>query len=101
MTGSSNSSFSTPKSRSTALAPSPKGSMESRSIATESPGRAPRTAMGPVTGASGCPSDAGVNGVGTSAMSSISSKAPSTVTSISAPESIVMAGGVEGPTVKR
>ena len=75
--------------------------MESRSIATESPGRAPRTAIGPVTGASGCPSDSGVNGVGTWAMSSISSKAPSTVTSISAPESMVIAGGVEGPTVKR
>ena len=101
MAGSANSSLSTPKSRSTALAPSPKGSIASRSIATESPGRAPRTAMGPVTGASGWPSEAGVNGVGTSAMSSISSKAPSTVTSISAPGSMVSAGGVAGLTVKR
>ena len=83
------------------MAPSPKGSIDSRSIATESPGRAPRTAIGPVTGASGCPSDAGVNGVGTSVISSMSSKAPSTVTSISVPGSMVMAGGVAGPTVKR
>ena len=42
-----------------------------------------------------------VNGVGTCVMSSMSSKAPSTVTSISAPGSMVIAGGVEGPTVKR
>ena len=101
MAGSANSSLSTPKSRSTALAPSPKGSMASSSIATESPGRAPRTAMGPVTGARGCPSDAGVKGVGTRAMSSMSSKAPSTVTSISAPGSTVIAGGVAGLRVKR
>jgi hypothetical protein len=58
--------------------PIPDGVSSIRSIATTSPGLAPRTTIGPAIGASGCPSQAGVNGVGTALMSSTSSKAPRT-----------------------
>ena|SRR5271166_284384 len=51
-----------------------------QSIATPSPGLAPRTTIGPAIGARGCPSQAGVNGVGTALISSTSSKAPRTST---------------------
>jgi hypothetical protein len=68
--GSGNSPRSTPKSRRIALLPTPNGISSIRSIATTSPGLAPRTTIGPAIGASGCPSQAGVNGVGTALMSS-------------------------------
>lgn len=81
--------------------PTPNGVSSIRSIATASPGLAPRTTMGPAIGASGWPSHAGVNGVGTDLMSSMSSKAPRTSTVNSSPESTVITGGVRGLTENR
>src|SRR6516165_10099061 len=100
-TGSGNSRRSTPKSRKIALLPDPNGLSSIRSIATTSPGLAPRTTIGPVIGAKGCPSQAGVNGVGTARMSSTSSKAPRTSILNSSPESTVIVGGVRVLTEKR
>jgi hypothetical protein len=99
--GSGNSRRNTPKSRRIALFPDPNGVNSIKSIATTSPGLAPRTTIGPVIGARGCPSQAGVKGVGTARMSSISSKAPRTSTVNSSPESTVIVGGVWVLTEKR
>ena len=100
--GSGNSRRNTPKSRRIALLPDPNGVSSIRSIATTSPGLAPRTAIGPVIGAAkGCPSHAGVNGVGTARMSSTSSKAPRTSIVNSSPESTAIVGGVCVLTEKR
>ena len=99
--GSGNSRRSTPKSRSIALLPDPNGVSSIRSIATTSPGLAPRTTIGPAIGARGCPSHAGVKGVGTARMSSTSSNAPRTSTVNSSPESTVIVGGVWVLTKKR
>jgi len=99
--GSGNSRRSTPKSRKIALLPDPNGLSSIRSIATTSPGLAPRTTIGPVIGAKGCPSQAGVNGVGTARMSSTSSKAPRTSIVNSSPESTAIVGGVCVLTEKR
>src|SRR5215831_2231881 len=52
-------------------------------------------------GARGCPSQAGVKGVGTALMSSTSSKAPRTSIVNSSPESTVIVGGVWVLTEKR
>jgi len=52
-------------------------------------------------GARGCPSQAGVKGVGTALISSTSSKAPRTSTVNSSPESTVIVGGVRVFTEKR
>src|SRR5262249_25230287 len=49
----------------------------------------------------GCPSQAGVKGVGTALMSSMSSKAPRTSIVNSSPESTVIVGGVWVLTEKR
>jgi hypothetical protein len=57
--------------------------------------------MGPVIGARGCPSQAGVKGVGTALMSSTSSKAPRTSTVNSSPEATIIVGGVWVFTEKR
>ena len=83
------------------MIPSACGVISSRSIATASPGSAPRTSTGPATGASGWPSHAGVNGVGTSRMSRTSANAPRTTSVTSSPESMVRAGGVSTLTEKR
>jgi len=99
--GSGNSRRNTPKSRRIALLPDPNGVSSIRSIATTSPGLAPRTTIGPVIGARGCPSQAGVNGVGTARMSSTSSKAPRTSIVNSSPESTAIVGGVCVLTEKR
>jgi hypothetical protein len=53
-------------------------------------GLAPRTTIGAAIGARGCPSQAGVNGVGTALISSTSSKAPRTSTVSSAPASTLI-----------
>lgn len=91
--GSGNSPRSTPKSRKMALFPDPNGISSIRSIATTSPGFAPRTSIGPVIGASGCPSQAGVKGVETARMSATSSKAPRTSIVNSSPDSTLIVGG--------
>jgi hypothetical protein len=84
-----------------ALFPNPNGISSIRSIATTSPGFAPRSSIGPVIGARGCPSQAGVKGVGTARMSSTSSNAPRTSTVNSSPESTLIVGGVRVLTEKR
>lgn len=89
--GSGNSRRSTPKSRKMGLLPEPNGVSSIRSIATTSPGLAPRTTIGPAIGAKGCPSQAAVN---TALISSTSSKAPRTSTVNSSPESTAIVGGV-------
>src|SRR5712692_2658330 len=90
--------MSTPNFLRIALTPSPRGVISSSSTTTASPGSAPRTQKGPVMGASGWPSDSGVNGVGTVRMSLMSAKAPRTSIVISAPGSMVATGGVAGLT---
>ena len=81
--------------------PDPNGVSSIKSIATTSPGSAPRTIIGPAMGARGCLSQAGVKGVGTARMSSTSSNAPRTSTVNSSPESTVIVGGVWVLTKKR
>ena len=68
---------------------------------TASPGSAPLTRIGPETGASGCPSQAGVKGVGTVRMSSTSANAPRTTSDTSSPDSMVSTGGMSGLTENR
>src|SRR5207247_1716486 len=79
----------------------PGGGVASRSTTTASPGRAPRLRTGPGMGASGWPSHAGVNGVGTVLMSAMSENAPRTSRVNASPVATSKAGGVEGLTSNR